>query len=72
MVVKRIGPDADGPDITGGRSPSVSHGNNRRKRQHYRVTVSLVQQPLRLCTESNFFARNDGASHAVSGNNPDR
>jgi hypothetical protein len=50
----------------------VSRGENRRKRQHYRVTVSLVQQPLRLCTESNFFACNDGASHVVSGNNPDR
>ena len=71
MVVKRVGPDADGPDITGGRSPSVSHGDNRRKRQHYRVTVSLVQQPLRLRTESNFSARNDGAPR-VSGNNPDR
>jgi hypothetical protein len=72
MGVKCVGPDVDGPDITGGRSPSVSRGENRRKRQHYRVTVSLVQQPLRLCTESNFFACNDGASHVVSGNNPDR
>jgi hypothetical protein len=46
--------------------------DNRRKRQHYRVTVSLVQQAHRLCTESIFFDRNDGATHAVSGNNPDR
>jgi hypothetical protein len=72
MGVKRARPDADGLDITGGGSPIVSHGDNRRKRRHYRATVSLVQQPFRLCTESNFFARNDGASHTVSGNNPDR
>jgi hypothetical protein len=46
--------------------------DNRRKRQHYRVTVSLVQQPDRLCMERRFFVRNDGAAHGVSGNNRKR
>jgi hypothetical protein len=45
------------------RDPAIF--DNPRNSNDYRATVSLVQQPGRLCTEPVFFARSDGAAGIV-------